>query len=101
MGRGSRRWAGNSAELAHVLHYALHVFDRGTGNDAVPQIEDVPGAAAGLGEYLTHAFAEQIFTGKKSDGVEVALHGNRVAEGGPALVQGHPPIESDHVGAGL
>ena len=67
----------------------------------MPQIEDVPGPAAGLGEYLTHAFAEQIFSGKKSDGVEVALHRNRVAEGGPALVQGHPPIETDHVGAGL
>jgi hypothetical protein len=83
MGRPSSRWNENGgwdgAELAHVLHHALHVFDRGAGNYAMPQIEDVPGTAAGLGEYLAHAFAEQIFTGKERDGVEVALHGNRVA----------------------
>ena len=28
------------------------------GNNAVPQIEDVPRTAAGLGEYLMHAIAE-------------------------------------------
>src|ERR1700722_465509 len=98
MGRGSRRWAGNGAELAHVLHHALHIFDRGTGNNAVPQIEDMPGPAAGLREYLMHAFSEKIFTDKKREGVEVALTRTRMAEGGPALVQGHPPIETDHVG---
>jgi hypothetical protein len=62
MGRPSRDGAG--AEFPHVLHYSLHVFNRSAGNYAVPQIEDVSGTAAGLGEYLAHAFAEQIFAGK-------------------------------------
>ena len=49
-----------SAELAHVLHHALHIFDRRAGNDAVAEIEDVSGAAAGLLQDLAHALAKQI-----------------------------------------
>jgi hypothetical protein len=101
MGRTSSRWTGNGAELAHVLHHSLHIFDRCGGYYAVPQVEDVPGTAAGLDEYLAHACAKQIFAGKERDGIKIALHGDPVAEGGPALVQGHPPIEADHVSAGL
>ena len=63
-GKGLPSWGWGGAELAHVLHHPLHIFDRGAGNDAVPQIEDVSGAAAGLGEYMAHAFAEQILTAK-------------------------------------
>src|ERR1700691_970919 len=95
MGRGSKHGAGDCAELAHVLHHPLHIFDRSTGNNAVPEIEDVSGAAAGLGEDLAHAFAEQIFAGEKHDRVKVALHRNRVAKRGPALVQRHPPIQAN------
>ena len=76
------------AELAHVLHDSLNVFDWGTGNDAMAKVEDVAGAASGLLEDLADALAKQVFVGKESYGVEVALHGYRMAESGPALVQG-------------
>ncbi len=91
----------DGAELAHILHHSLHIFDRRAGNDAVAQIEDVSRTAAGLLEDLAHALAEQISAGEQQDGVEIALHRDRVAESGPALVQGHPPIEADDVGAGF
>ena len=48
-----------SAELAHVLDHLLHIFDRRTGDDAMPEIEDVPGTASGLGEDLAHPLAQQ------------------------------------------
>ncbi len=55
----------DGAELAHVLHHSLHIFDRGAGNDAVAKIEDVSGPAAGLLENLAHALAEQILVGEE------------------------------------
>jgi hypothetical protein len=91
----------SAAELAHILDDSLNVFDWGTGDNAVTKIKDVAGAACGLLEDLADALAKQVFVGEERYGVEVALHGYRMPESGPALVQGNAPIEPDDVGAGF
>ena len=62
-------------------------FDGGGGDDAVAEGEDVAGAAGGGGEDLCDAGAEEIGRGEEGDGVEVALHGDGVAEGAPGQIE--------------
>ena len=93
--------SGLGAELAHIVHHALHGVDRGAGHNAVAQVEDVTGTSSGLNEDLAHALAEQVFAGEQGYGVEIALNRHGVAEGGPALIEGNSPVKPDDIGAGL
>src|ERR1700690_3230539 len=57
---GTGMISGVGAELAHVLHHSLHIFDWRARDDAMAEIEDVSGPAAGLLHNLMHPLAQQI-----------------------------------------
>ncbi len=87
--------------LFHPLDELDDVFDRGAGDDAVAEVEDVAGAAGGGGEDFGDAGVEDFLRGEEGDGVEVALDGDAVVEGAPGLVEGGAPVEAEDVAAGL
>src|SRR6266568_7190792 len=86
-------------ELAHHTHHGLHVLDRRFWNNAVAEIEDVAGASGCRAQNLLHAQLEHFRRSEQSDGVKIALHRVAVTHGAPALIEGLPPVESDHVRA--
>jgi hypothetical protein len=50
--------------------------DRGVGNDAVAEVEDVAGAAGVEGEDFADAGLDDFGRGEEGDGIEVALDGD-------------------------
>src|ERR1039458_1797816 len=70
-------------------------FDRRVGDDAVAEVEDVAGTAGGGGQDLGDAGFEDGFGGEEGDGVEVALHGDAVAEGAPGLIERSARVEAE------
>ena len=88
------------AEFADHADDGLHIFDRRAGNDAVAEVEDVAGPSTGGAQNLFDALLEKFDRGEERDGIEIALHCVTVADGAPAFVEGLPPVEADHVGAG-
>ena len=71
------------------------------GQDAVAEIEDVAGPALGPAQHVVDPREQPLAGGEEQRGVEVALHRHPVSEPSPALVEGRPPVEADHVAAGL
>src|SRR5438105_2592700 len=69
------------------------------GQDAVPEIEDVPpsGGARSV-EDAAHPFLENGLWQEEARGVEVALQRDRVAGAAAGLRKRHAPIHTDHVG---
>ena len=59
------------------------------------------GTAAGAREDRLHPLAEVRGPGQQRGGIEVALHADVGADGGPAGVERHAPVEPDDVAAGL
>ena len=68
------------------------------GEHAVPEVEDVPGAAAGPIEHVERLGLDDLPRREEDGGVEVPLHG-AVRDLRPALVERDPPVEPDHVAA--
>src|SRR5262249_42427922 len=77
-----------------------HVVDRGLGQDAVPEVEDVTGTTGGLTEDGGRARPDGRDRGEQRQRVEVALHGHVVADARPGGVEVDPPVDPDHVAAG-
>ncbi len=65
------------------------------------EIEDVPVAATGTAEDILDAALDLMERGIQRDGVKIALHGTVVSNQGPGFVQVNPPVDADHVPAGL
>ena len=84
--------------MADYLEYGLN---RGVGDDAVAEVEDVAGSAGGVGEDFGDAGFEDLFGGEEGDGVEISLHGDGVVEGAPGLIEGRAPVEAEDIAAGL
>lgn len=80
----------------HRVDEGPGVFDRGFGEHAVAEIEDVAGAAGGLVEDFPGAAADLVGVGQQHRGIEIALDRFIVADGSPGVVQPDPPIDADH-----
>ena len=63
------------------------------------EVEDVTGTAPRAVEDVLHARADIRRLREKHGGVEVPLHRDVVADGGPARVEVNAPVEPDHVAA--
>src|SRR5579862_2139670 len=87
-------------EFADHAGNGLHVFDRGARHDAMPEIEDVPGATTRRAQNLFDSLVENFQRGEQRDGVEIALHGMSVAHSAPSFVERLTPVKADHIGAG-
>ena len=83
----------------HDLDECLRVFRRDFGEDAVAEVEDVAGAMLGSREHLQRSAADRRDVGEQRDRIEVALNGDIVANGFPAVAQIDSPIEADDVAA--
>ena len=62
------------------VHEGADVIDRGVGQDAVAQVEDVARSAAGAGEDQRGATANLGRGCQQRGGIEVPLHGHSGAE---------------------
>ena len=84
-----------------TAHQMEHVFDRGSRNDAMSKIEDVPGTAIGQRENLVDASIEHFLGGEQGDGIEISLYGTSRPNGAPAFVEWNAPVQANHVGSGF
>jgi len=86
--------------LVHILDEEADVLDRRVRQDAVAEVEDVPGATGSLVEDLL-GLASQVVTGSEERGrVEVALDGAIGADCRPGVGQCDTPVDADHIGTG-
>ena len=81
------------------LHERLRVIDRGLGQDAVAQIEDVAGPSRRLSEDGLDATAQLGQRREEGRGIEVALHRDVVTQARPPGVEVDAPVEPDDVAA--
>ena len=65
------------------------------------EVEDVAGPAGGAPQDAPHRGLERLGWRQQGDGIEVALHADVLADGAPARVEVHAPVETDHVAARL
>ena len=98
--RGSGGGLAGSQFVDH-LHQGLHILVRNIGGHAVPQIEDMPGASFGRQQHIIGPAADGGQVGIQGDGVEVPLHTAGGADGGPAGLEVDPPVETNHIAAGI
>src|SRR5436309_12383340 len=91
--RTSRRYGSTSSRLSgppyaisstatrsaamHPLHDRLQGLHRRLGEDAVPEVEDVPGAPAGVGEHLPHLPLELRLLRQERDRIDSAPNSAR------------------------
>src|SRR5437867_11052214 len=73
------------------------VVHRRFGEDAVPQVEDVAGAAGGAVEDRLGVAPNYLEVGKEDRRIEVPLDASLGADPFPRLVQRNPPIHADDV----
>ena len=83
------------------IHHRAHVLDGRLLMDAVAQVEDVPGATGRAVKDRLHALADERRRREQHGGIEVALDGDVVSDGGPAGGEIDAPVETDHVATGL
>src|SRR5437667_10109190 len=86
-------------QLVDGVDQRAHVIDRGLGQDAVAQVEDVPGATRRLVEDGGGARADLRDGCEQRRRVEVPLYRDVVAEARPRGVEVDAPVEADHVAA--
>src|ERR1700693_4225613 len=84
----------------HPLDDCLDGLDRCLREDAVPEVEDVPGAPRGAGKDVPHLALEVRPRRDESTGVEVALDGAVRTDALACDVERDAPIDADHVAAG-
>ena len=84
----------------HGVDHGDHMIDRRFRQDAVAEIENMSGTAAGAAQDFRHSAFDFFRRGEQRDRVEVALHGDIVADGGPAFVEIDTPVEADDIAAG-
>ena len=66
--------------LLHKARQVLHVLDRGFGQDAVAEIEDVAGTSGGAAKNVFRARFQFFPVGEQQYGIEISLHGGTVIE---------------------
>src|SRR3989304_7655842 len=74
-------------DFAHTADHRLHVLDRRPGQDAVPEVEDVPGASARLLKDRLHSTPHLRRRREEGDRGKVALDGGP----GPHFLPGGGP----------
>src|SRR3954470_17761446 len=72
----------------------------GLREDAVAEVEEVPGAARGSGEHVERRRLDPLPGAEEDGGIEIPLHAALEADLVPAAVEVDPPVEADHVAAG-
>ena len=72
----------------------------GLRQDAVAQVEDVAGLAAGGPQHPAGLRRGHLPGAQAQGGIEVALHGEARPHPAPGLVEGHPPVDPDDGAAG-
>src|SRR5260370_35929041 len=83
------------------LHQSLQVLDRALRKYAVPEVEDVAGPPAGGLDDPASAVLDHGPGPEQQGGVEIALDAAVVSDHAPGLPQVDPPVEADHVAAGV
>jgi hypothetical protein len=81
-----------------------HLLEDGrieTGQHAVPEVEDVARMAVVVVEHPAHLDRHGVPIGGAGGGIEVALERDPATGAGPGHPQRGPPVDTDHVGAGL
>src|SRR5256885_4978914 len=82
------------------VHDALQRLDRRLRQHAVPEVEDVAGAARGPVEHVAHPLLERGERREQRRGIEVPLNRPVGADALPRDVEGNPPVHADDVAAG-
>src|SRR2546426_897052 len=86
-------------ELAHHLHYGLHVIDRRLGQNAVPQVEDVARTSTGALQQLGHAHLQLRKRCEQRRRIEIPLDGGAIADVHPRLVDVDAPVDAHYIAA--
>src|SRR4051794_21203667 len=79
----------------HEVDEPLYVLDRGLRQNAVAEVEDMPGSARGALQHAIGGARENLPGCKKKRGIQVALHRDAAAHAVPRLVQGSAPVHPD------
>ena len=69
--------------------------------DAVPEIEDMPGSAGGLIENVFSSPRDFFWSGQQGSRIQVTLHGPLMSHGSPSLVEPNAPINADNCASSL
>src|SRR5262245_13281871 len=85
----------------HVLDEKPHILDRGLGENAVAEVEDVPWATGCLLQDRLGARRDLFLSRKKNYRIEVPLHSAAMGEHPPTAIERNAPVESDDVGIRL
>ena len=88
------------AQFVHGVYHGDDMIDRCFRQDAVAEIEDMAGTAAGAAEDFSHSVFDFLRRCEERDRVKVALDGDIVADCGPAFVEIDTPVEADDIAAG-
>src|SRR5260370_31015208 len=83
------------------LHQSLQVLDRALRKYAVPEVEDVAGPPAGGLDDPASAVLDHGPGPEQQGGVEIALDAAVVSDHAPGLPQVDPPVDADHLAAGV
>src|SRR5712691_3524797 len=94
------RMTAYASPAMNLLHDERDRVGRRLGDDAVPEIEDVPRPAARAVEHLPDLATEDIARREQSSGIEVPLDSLAALKPGPGDVEGNAPVDADHVPAG-
>src|SRR3989442_223387 len=78
------------------LDDGLERLDRGLGQDAVAEVEDVAGAAGGAPQHVARPLEQHVARPEQQRRIEVALD-RAVADVAPRPVQRDPPVDADDV----
>jgi hypothetical protein len=92
---------GGRLERVHFVDEHLRGLHRALRQDAVAEVEDVPGQLRVRGEHLAHPCAQFAFGKKERAGVEVALDRDAFPETLARHVNVDAPVEADDIGAGV
>ncbi len=87
-------------EFADDLNDSLDVLDWRLGQNAVSEIDDVPGPCAGSAQKIGNLGAKLRQGCEKRDRIQIALNGGTVADVHPRLVDIDAPVDADDIAAG-
>src|SRR5215468_5116899 len=85
--------------LPDVSGEGFHVCDGSFGENAMPQVKNVPWSPRGAVEDLPGSLFDLLPGGKQYHRVQIALYRNLGTQLGPACIERDAPVESNHVGA--
>ena len=84
----------------HVASQQLHVLNGCARKNAMSEVEDVAGPAAGTLQDLVGACQEPLDGREEQGGIKIALDGAIVPDSIPGIVQSNSPVCPDDVAAG-